>query len=73
MIKVESGVPLPKGRGGADQGISSTIRGLEVGQSFLVPAEWGLASVRAIAYSMEGRKFSIRKQDNNQRRCWRVS
>lgn len=71
-VIIEEGVPLPQSKKAL--GIAGVLRSLNVGDSFVVPLSWNLASLRTAAYqNFPDRKFSIRNIDGHITRVWRVA
>lgn len=63
---IESGIPIP-----FTPGISATLRSLAVGDSFLMPDEWKLTSLKSTMQTVGG-KFALRKTPEGYR-VWRLS
>jgi hypothetical protein len=73
-VKIEKGIPLAeKGkRGLTSEGLSATLRAMEVGDSFALGKGIKPTSVRVLSGSpyVPG-KFSVRKTADGYR-CWRI-
>jgi hypothetical protein len=69
-IKIDDNVPMPAGY----YSIKYPWMEMEVGQSFLVPAETKLPAIRRLATMRrpDGRRFSVRKTPDGYR-CWRIA
>lgn len=73
MSLIEKGVPMPRGRQGKSQGITKTLGDMEAGDSFLIPEDWNLGTVRATAHGSAGRTYTVRKVEDGRYRVWRIA
>ena len=70
MYQIEKGVPLPAPRKKREEGLTATMRNMEVGDSILVPQ-----SRRSNVYMVQkalGHKYTVRQVDKSQVRIWRI-
>ena len=64
-VEIQKGVPMPQ---------MNTMKGallaMEAGDSFLVPADWSVSSLRTVAAKFPGMYSVLRVEDGH--RCWRL-
>lgn len=69
-IQIEKGIPIGK-HGNERGGVLSTLRAMEIGDSFLLPKD-KRNGLFATANRVKGRKFVTRTVDESSVRVWRV-
>ena len=71
-IEIEKNVPMPFGYQ-TTKGVWSSLRSMAVGDSFKVPEEMSVSTLRSTVSNAEFRgKFSVRKTADGFR-CWRTA
>ena len=77
LVKIDKDVPLPSENAGLGRLRERKYQweAMEIGDSFVFPAEISVKSARSIASrraSTDGRKYLVRRNDENgEVRCWR--
>jgi hypothetical protein len=72
-FKVESGIPIPVGKGELTLKLHAAVKSMAVGDSFLIEKKQ-IASLRVILNKHYGNKgFTVRSIGDKHARCWRTA
>lgn len=69
---IERGIPIPIDRQFQRSDVVAAMRGLEVGQSFVVSTHEGYTAVRARWTDLRPKRFAMRKIGGEGWRLWRL-